>query len=193
MVERPAGDLSPALTALFLVQSTVYRSLLSAMQQLTVVVVGTLLAAVAGVLTHNTMAAMALALPLTVLLGNYARFGTQGLYAPTAALFVLTSGAYTAPDIAHRFLETLLGAVIGIGVNALVFPPVHSRRVRHLRAQLPHSSAELLYTIADGVAAGHAGNSPAAGTTGPSASPMSSRTCGRRAAGRTRAVASTRA
>ncbi len=152
----PLAILAP-WTALFLVQSTVYRSLLSAMQQLTVVVVGTLLAAVAGVLTHNTMAAMALALPLTVLLGNYARFGTQGLYAPTAALFVLTSGAYTAPDIAHRFLETLLGAVIGIGVNALVFPPVHSRRVRHLRAQLPHSSAELLYTIADGVAAGHAG------------------------------------
>ncbi|MFC8667553.1 hypothetical protein [Streptomyces sp. NPDC057199] len=31
-------------------------------------------------------APMALALPLTVLLGNYARFGTQGLYAPTAAV-----------------------------------------------------------------------------------------------------------
>ncbi|MFJ4628274.1 aromatic acid exporter family protein [Streptomyces sp. NPDC088847] len=151
----PLAILAP-WTALFLVQSTVYRSLLSALQQLTVVVVGTLLAAVAGVLTHNTMAAMALALPITVLLGNYARFGTQGLYAPTAALFVLTSGAYTAPDIAHRFLETLLGAVIGIGVNALVFPPVHSRRVRHLRAQLPLSSSELLYTIADGVAEGHA-------------------------------------
>lgn len=149
----PLAILAP-WTALFLVQSTVYRSLLSALQQLTVVVVGTLLAAVAGVLTHNTMAAMALALPLTVLLGNYARFGTQGLYAPTAALFVLTSGAYTAPDIAHRFLETLLGAVIGIGVNALVFPPVHSRRVRHLRAQLPFMTAELLHTVADGVAGG---------------------------------------
>jgi hypothetical protein len=152
--DAPMALMAP-WTALFLVQSTVYRSLLSALQQLTVVVVGTLLAAVAGVLTHNTVAAMALALPLTVLLGNYARFGTQGLYAPTAALFVLASGSYTGPDIAHRFLETLLGAVIGIGVNALVFAPVHSRRVRHLRAQLPLSSAELLHTVADCVAGGY--------------------------------------
>lgn len=152
--DAPMALLAP-WTALFLVQSTVYRSLLSALQQFAVVVVGTLLAAAAGVLTHNAMAAMALALPLTVLLGNYARFGTQGLYAPTAALLVLAYGSYTGLDIAHRFLETLLGAVIGIGVNALVFPPVHSRRVRHLRAQLPLSSAELLHSVADGVAEGH--------------------------------------
>ncbi|MFF1449242.1 aromatic acid exporter family protein [Streptomyces sp. NPDC058274] len=142
-------------TALFLVQSTVYRSLLSALQQFVVVVVGTLLAAAAGVLTHNEMAAMALALPLTVLLGNYARFGTHGLSAPTAALFVLAYGSYSGADIAHRFLETLLGAVIGIGVNALVLPPVHARRVSQLRAQLPDASAELLHDVADGLAAGH--------------------------------------
>ncbi|MFD5074965.1 aromatic acid exporter family protein [Streptomyces sp. NPDC058371] len=142
-------------TALFLVQSTVYRSLLSALQQFVVVVVGTLLAAGAGVLTHNEMAAMALALPLTVLLGNYARFGTHGLYAPTAALFVLAYGSYTGADIAHRLLETLLGAVIGIGVNALVLPPVHDRRVSQLRAQLPEGSGELLHDVADGLAEGH--------------------------------------
>ncbi|MFG2260936.1 aromatic acid exporter family protein [Streptomyces mirabilis] len=61
--DAPMALMAP-WTALFLVQSTVYRSLLSALQQLTVVVVGTLLAAVVGVLTHNTVAAMALALPL---------------------------------------------------------------------------------------------------------------------------------
>ncbi|MFC9843843.1 aromatic acid exporter family protein [Streptomyces sp. NPDC060223] len=152
--DAPMALMAP-WTALSLVQNTVYRSLLSAFQQFAMVVVGTLLAAAAGVLTDNTMAAMALALPLTVLLGNYARFGAQGLYAPTAALFALAYGSYTGPEIAHRFLETLLGAVIGIGVNALVFPPVHSRRVRHLRAQLPFLSAELLHDVADGLAEGY--------------------------------------
>ncbi|MEU9955152.1 aromatic acid exporter family protein [Streptomyces sp. NPDC050982] len=146
----PMALLAP-WTALFLVQSTVYRSLLSALQQFAVVVAGTLLAAGAGLLTHNTMAAMALALPLTVLLGNYARFGTQGLYAPTAALFVLVYGSYTGFDILHRLLETLLGAVIGIAVNALVLPPVHSSRVRHLRERLPQDCAEFLHTVADGL------------------------------------------
>ncbi|WP_328497810.1 aromatic acid exporter family protein [Streptomyces sp. NBC_00414] len=146
----PMALLAP-WTALFLVQSTVYRSLLTALQQVVVVLTGTLLAAGALALTHNTMAAMALALPLTVLLGNYARLGTQGLYAPTAALFVLAYGSYSGFDIMHRLLETLLGAAIGIAVNAGVRPPVHSRRVHHLRGRLPQDCAYLLHTVADGV------------------------------------------
>ncbi|NEA67869.1 hypothetical protein G3I56_36095 [Streptomyces sp. SID12488] len=146
----PMALLAP-WTALFLVQRTVYRSLVSGLQQFAVVVAGTLIAAGAGVLTHDTMAAMALALPLTVLLGNYARFGAEGLYAPTAALFVLGYGSYTGFDILHRLLETLLGAVIGICVNAFVLPPVHSRDVRRLRGRLPEECADLLHTAADGL------------------------------------------
>ncbi|WP_221350195.1 FUSC family protein [Streptomyces beigongshangae] len=145
----PMALLAP-WTALFLVQSTVYRSLLSALQQVVVVLVGTLLAAGALELTHHTMAAMALALPLTVLIGNYARLGTQGLYAPTAALFVLAYGSSSGLDILHRLLETLLGAAIGIAVNAGVLPPVHSRRVHRVRGRLPEDCADLLHTVADG-------------------------------------------
>ncbi|MFD6289878.1 aromatic acid exporter family protein [Streptomyces sp. NPDC060205] len=146
----PMALLAP-WTALFLVQSTVYRSLLTALQQVVVVVVGTLLATGALALTHDTMAAMALALPLTVLLGTYARLGTQGLYAPTAALFVLAYGSSSGFDILHRLLETLLGAAIGIAVNASVLPPVHSGRVHRLRARLPRDSARLLHEVADGI------------------------------------------
>lgn len=120
--EAPMAMLAP-WTALFLVQSTVYRSLKTALQQFVVVVVGTLLATGAGALTGNTMFAMLIALPVTTLFGSYARFGTQGLNAPTAALFVLVYGTYSGFDILHRFLETLLGAAIGLTVNALVLPP----------------------------------------------------------------------
>jgi uncharacterized membrane protein YccC len=148
--EAPMALMAP-WTALFLVQGTVYRSLLSGVQQFCVVIAGTLIAAGAGALLDNTMAAMAVALPLTVLLANYARFGTQGVYAPTAALFVLAYGQYTGADIGHRLLETLLGAIIGIGVNALVLPPVHLRTVRHLRDRLPQDCAELLRDAAEGV------------------------------------------
>nr|WP_128374443.1 FUSC family protein [Streptomyces cavernae] len=148
--DAPMALLAP-WSAMFLVQSTVYRSLLNAVQQFVVVVVGTLLAAGSFALTHNSMAAMVLALPVTVLLGNYSRFGSQGMYAPTAALFVIAYGSYTGFDIVHRLLETLLGAVIGIGVNALVLPPVHSRHLRHLRERLPRECADLLRTVADGI------------------------------------------
>ncbi|MCX5384425.1 aromatic acid exporter family protein [Streptomyces sp. NBC_00083] len=156
----PMAMLAP-WTALFLVQSTVYRSLKSALQQFLVVVVGTLLAAGAGALTGNTMSAMLIALPVTMLFGSYARFGTQGLNAPTAALFVLVYGTYSGFDILHRFLETLLGAAIGLAVNALVLPPVHSRSVRHLRGRLPEESAALLHTVADGLDEGDMGQEDA--------------------------------
>ncbi|MFE9406356.1 aromatic acid exporter family protein [Streptomyces sp. NPDC006530] len=151
--KAPMAMLAP-WTAIFLVQSTVYRSLKSALQQFVVVVMGTLLAAGAGLLTGDTMLAMVIALPATMLFGSYARFGTQGLNAPTAALFVLVYGTYSGFDIIHRFLETLLGAVIGLAVNALVLPPVHSRSVRHLRGRLPEESAALLHAVADGVGDG---------------------------------------
>ncbi|MBM7171054.1 FUSC family protein [Streptomyces sp. G44] len=147
----PMALLAP-WTALFLVQSTVYRSVRSAMQQLAVVMLGTLLAAGAAVVTgNNSLVAMAIVLPITVLLSTYARFGTQGVYAPTAALFVLAYGTYSGVDILHRLFETLLGAVIGIAVNALVLPPVHGRDVWHLRKRLPQESADLLHTVADGI------------------------------------------
>ncbi|MFH8612640.1 aromatic acid exporter family protein [Streptomyces sp. NPDC018029] len=147
----PMALLAP-WTALFIVQSTVYRSVRSALQQFAVVVTGTLLAAGGSVVTgNNSLAAMAIVLPVTVLLSGYARFGTQGVYAPTAALFVLAYGTYTGFDILHRLFETVLGAVIGIVVNAVVLPPVHGRDVRHLRARLAQESAELLYAVADGV------------------------------------------
>ncbi|WP_308377531.1 aromatic acid exporter family protein [Streptomyces sp. ISL-99] len=142
-------------TAVVLVQSTVYRSLRSGVQQLVVIAVGTVLAAGAANLTGNTMAAMALVLPVAVLLGTYARFGEHGLYAPTTALFVLAYGSHSALDVLHRLFESAVGAVIGIAVNALILPPVHLRSVRDSLHRLPLQSAELLHAIADGLREGY--------------------------------------
>ncbi|MFD6415243.1 aromatic acid exporter family protein [Streptomyces sp. NPDC060194] len=142
-------------TAVILVQSTVYRSLRSGVQQLAVIAAGTLIAAGAAALTGDTMTAMLIAVPLTVFLGNYARFGPNGVYAPTTALFVLAYGSYTANDILHRLLECLIGAVIGIAVNALILPPVHLRDVRANLRRLPESCASLLATMADDIDAGY--------------------------------------
>lgn len=142
-------------TAVVLVQSTVYRSLRSGVQQLAVIAIGTVLAAGAANLTGNTMTAMVLVLPVAVLLGNYGRFGEHGLYAPTTALFVLAYGSYSGPDVLHRLFESAVGAVIGIAVNALILPPVHLRSVRDFLRRLPSESAELLYVVADGLREDH--------------------------------------
>ncbi|MGA5731976.1 FUSC family protein [Streptomyces seoulensis] len=136
-------------TAIALVQSTVYRSVRAGVQQFVLIAGGTLLAALAFALTGDTVGAMVLVLPVTMLLGNHSGFDDQGVYASTTALFVLVYGSFSAGDIGYRLLETLLGAVIGIAVNALVLPPVHLRHARDTLHRLPRDTARLLRDIAE--------------------------------------------
>lgn len=137
--------------AVALVQGTVYRSMRTATQLILMITAGTLLAAGAAAITGNTMTAVVIALPLTALLGNLAPVGGQGLYAPTTALFVLAYGSHSLPAIGHRLLETLVGAAVGIAVNAVVLPPVHSLHAGRLASALPRDCARLLRDIGDGL------------------------------------------
>lgn len=178
-------------TALFLVQDTVYRSLVSALQQFAVVVLGTLLAALAGIVTGDTLAALALALPATVLLGTYARFGAQGLYAPTAALFVIAYGTYGPTDIVHRLLETALGATVGLSVNALVLPPSTTAGSGGCATSWPPRAPGCSPTPRTGWPRGRRRTSRTTGTTGRAGWATSSPICGRPAAGPTRVSGST--
>ncbi|QGV82183.1 FUSC family protein [Streptomyces ficellus] len=153
--QAPLALMAP-WTAIALVQSTVYRSVRTGVQQVVLIAAGTVLAAVAAGLTGgNTMAAMAIVLPVTALLGNYSRFENQGVYASTTALFVLVYGSFGGFDILHRLLETLLGAVIGIGVNALVLPPVHLRHAHESLHRLPRDGAALLRSMAEEMERGY--------------------------------------
>ncbi|MEV6400990.1 aromatic acid exporter family protein [Streptomyces sp. NPDC051907] len=153
--ESPTALMAP-WAAVALVQSTVYRSLISAIQQVVVIAIGTVLAVGAAAVTGNTMAAMAIVLPVTVLLGNWTRFGTQGIYAPTTALFVLAYGSTSFAAVGSRLLDTLVGAAIGVAVNALILPPLHLRDVQVHLERLPWQTTQLLRTMAAGVERGYA-------------------------------------
>ncbi|MFF5830837.1 FUSC family protein [Streptomyces bacillaris] len=153
-LEAPMALMAP-WAAVALVQGTVYRSLRSAVQLFLMIAAGTLMAAGAALLTGDTMTALLIALPPAVLLGNWARAGGQGLYAPTTALFVLAYGSYSLPAVGHRLLETAVGAAVGIAVNALVLPPVHSQHVHKLAYALPRDCARLLGELSDGIREGY--------------------------------------
>jgi hypothetical protein len=147
-IRTPLALLAP-WTALVLVDTTVYRSLRSGLQQFAVILVGAAAAALALAVTGgSTLGAMALALPFLVLGGTYRRLGRQGLYGATTALFVITYGASSLSALGYRLAETALGAVIGIGVNAFVLPPVHLRNVREQLRRLARESGDLLALIA---------------------------------------------
>ncbi|GAB2758725.1 FUSC family protein [Streptomyces bullii] len=134
--------------ALVLVQATVYSSLVQGARQFAAICVGTLLASAAQALTGDTTGALALSIPVLMLLANWHRFGDQGIYAATTALFTLASGTVSASAVGHRVGQAALGAVIGVAVNALVLPPIHLRDVRENLAALPREAGDVLHTVA---------------------------------------------
>lgn len=135
--------------ALILVQATVYSSLLQAAQQFAAICAGTVLASTALAVTGSTLGALALAIPLLMLLANWPYFGDQGVFGATTALFTLATGAAGASAVGHRVGQAALGAVIGVAVNALVLPPIHLRDVGENLAALAREAGDLLHTVAD--------------------------------------------
>ncbi|MER7872805.1 hypothetical protein ABTY63_04465 [Streptomyces solisilvae] len=53
--------------------------------------------------------------------------------------------------VSHRLLQAVLGAAIGIAVNALVLPPVHLRDVRENLGGLARGAREALARMAEGL------------------------------------------
>lgn len=140
--------------ALVLVQATVYGSLRQAAQQWTAICAGTLFASAAQAVTADTLGALTLSLPVLMLLANWPRFGDQGIYAATTAVFTLASGAVSASAVGHRVGQAALGAVIGVAVNALVLPPVHLRDVRENLVALAREAGGVLDAVAAGLREG---------------------------------------
>ncbi|MEU9553913.1 FUSC family protein [Streptomyces fumanus] len=137
--------------AVVLVQATVYSSVRQGAQQFTAMCVGTLVASGAQAVTDDTTGALALCLPPLMLLANWARLGTQGVYAATTAVFTLASGAVSGSAVGHRLAQAALGAIIGVAVNALVLPPIHLRDVRENLVALVRDTGDVLRDIAGGL------------------------------------------
>lgn len=134
--------------AVVLVQATVYSSVRQATQLFTAMCLGTLVASGAQAVTDDTTVALVLCLPLLMLLANWQRFGGQGVYAATTAVFTLASGAVSAAAVGHRVGQAALGAVIGVAVNALVLPPIHLRDVRENLTALAREAGDVLHSLA---------------------------------------------
>ncbi|MFJ7071178.1 aromatic acid exporter family protein [Streptomyces sp. NPDC098781] len=147
-LKTPTAFVAPWV-AVVLVESTVYRSIAHGLQQLAAIATGTVVATVVALTLNSPMAAMALVLPVAVLLGNWRRLGSQGIYAATGALFVLTSTPVTITGSATRIAEAVFGALVGIAVNALIRPPVYLRGTRVALEEAAREAQEILDAVAD--------------------------------------------
>jgi hypothetical protein len=140
--------------AVVLVESTVYRSIAHGLQQLAAIAAGTVVATAVALPLRDTVTAMAVVLPHALLLGQWRRLGSQGIYAATGALFVLTGGTVTVATSAARLAEALFGAVVGIAVNALVRPPLYLRDSRAVLKDATEEAHDILLAVAEGLARG---------------------------------------
>lgn len=151
-LKAPMAFVAPWV-AIVLVESTVYRSIAHGLQQLAAIATGTVMATGVALLLGSPMAAMVLVLPAVVLLGSWQRLGSQGVYAATGALFVLTMGPITIAASAARIAEAVFGAAVGIAVNALIRPPVYLRSTRAALEDAACEAQEILDAVGDRLAA----------------------------------------
>ncbi|MEU9270078.1 aromatic acid exporter family protein [Streptomyces sp. NPDC048251] len=152
-LQAPMAFVAPWV-AVVLVESTVYRSLAKGLQQLAAIAVGTVVATAVALLLDSTMVTMAVVLPAVLLLAQWQRLGSQGIYAATGALFVLTNGQVSLATSGARIAEAVFGAVVGIAVNALIRPPVYFRDTRAALEDAAREAQEILDAVAEGLADG---------------------------------------
>lgn len=161
LADRVFGLPQPFLApyaAVFMIESTVYRSIRGSAQQLAAASTAVLLAFLASRMVPEPAVALGVAVLIGLLIGKWSVFGESGRWVGVTAVLVLTtSGAAQEVLLVDRLVETALGAAIGTAVNALILPPTYVRWARDATADL---AAELRAVLTELAAALRAPEQP---------------------------------
>ncbi|MER5428239.1 FUSC family protein [Streptomyces sp. NPDC002588] len=145
------APLTAPLTALLVVQVTLFATLTNGIRRVNAVVAGVLVAIAFSLLVGLTWWSLALLILAALAVGHLVRVDE---YVPEVAISaMLVLGVTTVGDTAWaRVVETLIGAVVGLGCNLLLPPPVWieeagesieglARRVRQLLLRIGEQAA----------------------------------------------------
>ncbi|MGW4487410.1 FUSC family protein [Amycolatopsis sp. NPDC004368] len=146
VLHLPQPFLAP-YAAVFLVETTVYRSVRGWVQQVGAVAAGVVLAGLAGHVIPWPAVALGLAVFVGLLIGSWRRFGESGVWVGVTGMLLIAYGT-PAALLGDRLVETALGAAIGAAVNALIFPPLSGRRLVEAVDALAGALGDLLATTA---------------------------------------------
>ncbi|WP_131741129.1 FUSC family protein [Actinomadura roseirufa] len=151
MTLLPGGGAQPLLaplTALLVVQYSVYQTIKSSLLRVASVTAGVLVA----VLFAGTVGFSWWSLGLTVLaalvIGHVMRLGDHVLEVPISAMLIFALGAASGSAAADRVLETLLGTATGL-VATLVVPTVRVRPAEEAVQDVAERLRVLIGRIAD--------------------------------------------
>lgn len=143
------------LTALLVTQLTLVKTITGSLQRVASVAAGVLLALAAAGLLGLHWWSVGLVIFVSLAVGQVLKLGSHRIEMAVSALLVMTLGG--TPGVARtRILETLIGAGVGVLVNA-VAPPVYIRPAGEAIHGLAGDMAEVLEGAAADLAEGWSG------------------------------------
>ncbi|MBO0809349.1 MAG: hypothetical protein J2P32_13715, partial [Actinobacteria bacterium] len=138
------------LTAVLVVQATLYRTIRSAAQRVASVTAGVLVALVFTGAVGITWWSLGVTIAVALVIGSALKLGDHLLEVPISAMLILSLG--TSSAVTGRVVDTLAGAGAGL-VSGLVLSPVRTRPAENAIGELSRRMAGLLEEIAAGVTA----------------------------------------
>lgn len=137
------------LTALLVVQVSLYQTIRHAGQRVVSVTAGVIVAVVLVGMLGFTWWSLGVAIGASLVLGYALRLGDHILEVPISAMLILQLGTETAA--AERVVETLIGAGVGL-LAGLIASPVRVQSAEEAIGELCRSMGGLLGAMADGLA-----------------------------------------
>lgn len=149
----PAGGPQPLLaplTALLVVQFSVYQTIKASVLRVAAVTSGVLIAVLAAGTIGFSWWTLGLTILAALVIGHALRLGEHVLEAPISAMLIFALGSASEAGAADRVLETLIGAATGLAATLLV-PTVRVRPAEEAVQDVAEKLRELIAGIADGL------------------------------------------
>jgi hypothetical protein len=138
-----------ALTAVLVAQITIFETVRSGIERIGSVVAGVLVAGLLSRFVGLTWWGLAIVIFAALVIGQLLRLGPQSLEVPISAMLVLAVAGQTGQAAIGRVVETLIGAVTGVAVNALLGPSVYVQPAGNAIGELAEDLADLLRTMGE--------------------------------------------
>jgi uncharacterized membrane protein YgaE (UPF0421/DUF939 family) len=136
------------LTALLVVQLTMYETFAAGWERILSVVSGVLVAYLFARVTGLTWWSLGLVVAISLVAGRLLRLGDNLMEVPISAMLILAvGGAGTAAT--GRIVETLVGAVVAVLVNLLIAPPLYVQPASAAIAELAERMARFSRSLAE--------------------------------------------
>ncbi|MGY1792881.1 aromatic acid exporter family protein [Geodermatophilus sp. SYSU D00525] len=128
------------LTALLVVQLTLYETLATGWERIASVTAGVLIAALFASVVGLSWWSLGLVVGLSLVVGRLLRLGPHLAEVPISAMLVLAVGGAESAAL-DRVTETLVGAAVGVLVNLVVAPPLYVQPAGESIAELAERMA----------------------------------------------------